>query len=90
VLLLPIPAATARACSLENHVALLALRQSKGNLALAGSLLKVVCLGYLGGVRVVDEASGQQALIESFDDSDRVFRSVVKWANLTDLSAQLF
>jgi hypothetical protein len=50
-LLLPMPAATARACSLENHLSLVALRQSLGNLALAGRLLKIVCLGYVGGVR---------------------------------------
>jgi hypothetical protein len=38
----------------------------------------------------VGEAGGQQALIESFDERGRMFRSVVKWANLTDMSAQLF
>lgn len=64
--------------SLENHLALVALRQSLGNLALASRLLKVVRLGYLGGARVVGEASGQRALIESFDDSARMFRSAVK------------
>jgi hypothetical protein len=44
-------AATARACSLENHLALAALRQSLGNLALTGRLLKVVGWGYFWGVR---------------------------------------
>jgi len=42
------PAATAWAYSLETHLALAALRQSLGNLALAGRLLEVVCLGYFG------------------------------------------
>ena len=41
-------------------------------------------------VRVVAEASGQRAIIESVDDSGRTFRSAVKWANLADLNAQLF
>jgi hypothetical protein len=45
-------------------------------------------------VRVVAEASGQRAIIESIDesidDSGRTFRSAVKWANLADLNDQLF
>ncbi|MGF6604702.1 hypothetical protein P3T23_009458 [Paraburkholderia sp. GAS448] len=41
-------------------------------------------------VRVVAEASGQRAIIESVDDSGRTFRSTVKWANLADLNVQLF
>jgi hypothetical protein len=41
-------------------------------------------------VRVVAEASGQRAIIESVDDSVRTFRSAVKWANLADLNDQLF
>ena len=53
------PVATAWTYSLENHLALAALRQSLGNLALAGRLLEVVCLGYFWGVRAVGEASGQ-------------------------------
>jgi hypothetical protein len=36
-------------------------------------------------VRVVGEASGQRALIESLDASGRMFRRAVKWANLLDL-----
>ena len=41
-------------------------------------------------VRVVAEASGQRAIIESVDDSGRTFRSAVKWTKLADLNAQLF
>jgi hypothetical protein len=41
-------------------------------------------------VRVVGEARVHRALIESLDDSDRRFRSTVKWANLMVLSDQLF
>ncbi|MFL9935074.1 hypothetical protein P0D88_39485 [Paraburkholderia sp. RL18-103-BIB-C] len=41
-------------------------------------------------VRVVAEASGQRAVIESIDVNGRSFRSVVKWANLAGLNAQLF
>jgi len=41
-------------------------------------------------VRVVAEASGQRAVIESVDVYGRPFRSVVKWANLTGLNDQLF
>ena len=41
-------------------------------------------------VRVVAEASGQRAVIESIDVNGRPFRSVVKWANLAGLNDQLF
>jgi hypothetical protein len=41
-------------------------------------------------VRVVAEASGQRAVIEAIDVNGRSFRSVVKWANLAGLNAQLF
>jgi hypothetical protein len=41
-------------------------------------------------VRVVAEASGQRAVIESIDAHGRPFRSVVKWANLAGLNDQLF
>jgi hypothetical protein len=41
-------------------------------------------------VRVVAEASGQRAVIESVDVNGRPFRSVVKWANLAGLNDQLF
>jgi hypothetical protein len=41
-------------------------------------------------VRVVAEASGQRAVIESIDVNGRPFRSVVKWANLAGLNNQLF
>jgi hypothetical protein len=41
-------------------------------------------------VRVVAEASGQRAIIESIDDSGRTFRSAVKSTNLADLNDQLF
>jgi hypothetical protein len=41
-------------------------------------------------VRVVAEARGQRVIIESRDDEGRVFRSAVKWSNLSALPAQLF
>jgi hypothetical protein len=41
-------------------------------------------------VRVVAEASGQRVIIESVDESGRMFRSAVKWVNLADLNDQLF
>jgi hypothetical protein len=41
-------------------------------------------------VRVIAEASGQRAVIESVDVNGRAFRSVVKWANLAGLNDQLF
>ena len=41
-------------------------------------------------VRVIAEASGQRAVIESVDVNGRSFRSVVKWANLAGLNDQLF
>jgi hypothetical protein len=41
-------------------------------------------------VRVVAEASGQRAVIESIDVNGRPFRSVVKWTNLAGLNDQLF
>jgi hypothetical protein len=41
-------------------------------------------------VRAVAEASGQRAILESNDESGRMFRSTVKWANLMALTDQLF
>ncbi|WP_438391778.1 hypothetical protein [Caballeronia sp. DA-9] len=45
-MLLPTAAATARAVSLQNHMALVALRSGRGNIELAGELLKTVYLTY--------------------------------------------
>jgi hypothetical protein len=41
-------------------------------------------------VRVVAEARGQRAMIESLDNTGRPFVSTVKWDNLRELGAQLF
>ncbi|MBY4791626.1 hypothetical protein [Burkholderia multivorans] len=41
-------------------------------------------------VRVVAEARGQRVIIESVDEDGRLFRSAVKWPNLSALAAQLF
>ncbi|WP_429300443.1 hypothetical protein [Paraburkholderia sp. GAS199] len=41
-------------------------------------------------VRVVAEARGQRAMIESRDTSGRTFVSTVKWDSLRELGAQLF
>lgn len=41
-------------------------------------------------VRVVAEASGQRAIVESVGDDGRVFRSNVKWTSLLALTGQLF
>jgi hypothetical protein len=41
-------------------------------------------------VRVVAEARGQRAMIESLDTTGRTFVSSVKWASLRELGAQLF
>jgi len=41
-------------------------------------------------VRVVAEARGQRAMIESLDTTGRTFVSTVKWASLCELGAQLF
>ncbi|MGF6782043.1 hypothetical protein [Paraburkholderia sp. GAS334] len=41
-------------------------------------------------VRVVAEARGQRAVIESNGEDGRVFRSNVKWASLEHLGGQLF
>jgi hypothetical protein len=41
-------------------------------------------------VRVVAEARGARAMIESLDNTGRAFVSTVKWANLRELDAQLF
>jgi hypothetical protein len=41
-------------------------------------------------VRVVAEARGQRAMIESLDTSGRPFVSTVKWHSLRELGAQLF
>ncbi|MFM0093714.1 hypothetical protein PQR46_43445 [Paraburkholderia sediminicola] len=41
-------------------------------------------------VRVIAEARGQRAMIESLDTTGRTFVSTVKWISLRDLGAQLF
>ena len=41
-------------------------------------------------VRVVAEARGQRAMIESLDTTGRTFVSTVKWNSLRELGAQLF
>ena len=41
-------------------------------------------------VRVVAEARGQRAMIESLDTTARTFVSTVKWKSLCELGAQLF
>ena len=41
-------------------------------------------------VRVVAEACGQRAMIESLDTTGRTFVSTVKWHTLRELGAQLF
>lgn len=41
-------------------------------------------------VRVVAEARGQRAMIESLDTTGRPFVSTVKWNSLSELGAQLF
>ncbi|WP_213768687.1 hypothetical protein [Caballeronia sp. dw_19] len=46
-MLLPTAAAAARTVSLQNHLALVALRQGQGNIDLAGELLKTVYLTHL-------------------------------------------
>ncbi|MBR8165367.1 hypothetical protein KDW98_29955 [Burkholderia vietnamiensis] len=41
-------------------------------------------------VRVVAEARGQRVIIESVNEHGRLFRSAVKWGNLSTLTTQLF
>jgi hypothetical protein len=41
-------------------------------------------------VRVIAEARGQRAMIESLDTAGRTFVSTVKWGSLRELRAQLF
>jgi hypothetical protein len=41
-------------------------------------------------VRIVVEASGPRAIIESVGDDGRIFRSHLKWTNLLALTGQLF
>ena len=41
-------------------------------------------------VRVVAEARGQRAMIESLDTAGRTFVSTVKWGSLSELGNQLF
>ena len=41
-------------------------------------------------VRVIAEARGQRAMIESLDAAGRAFVSTVKWNSLRELGAQLF
>ncbi len=41
-------------------------------------------------VRVIAEARGQRAMIESLDTTGRTFVSTVKWVSLRELGNQLF
>ena len=41
-------------------------------------------------VRVIAEARGQRAMIESLDTAGTTFVSTVKWGSLHELGAQLF
>ncbi|MDR6450305.1 UNVERIFIED_ORG: hypothetical protein ABIC54_000772 [Burkholderia sp. 1263] len=41
-------------------------------------------------VRVIAEARGQRAMIESLDTTGGTFVSTVKWGSLRELGAQLF
>lgn len=41
-------------------------------------------------VRVIAEARGQRAMIESLDTTGRTFVSTVKWGSLGELGTQLF
>jgi hypothetical protein len=41
-------------------------------------------------VRVIAEARGQRAMIESLDTTGQTFVSAVKWNSLRELGAQLF
>ncbi|CAE6788666.1 hypothetical protein R69776_04651 [Paraburkholderia nemoris] len=41
-------------------------------------------------VRVIAEARGQRAMIESLDTTGRTFVSTVKWGSLREFGAQLF
>lgn len=41
-------------------------------------------------VRVIAEARGQRAVIESLDTTGRTFVSAVKWDSLRELGVQLF
>jgi hypothetical protein len=41
-------------------------------------------------VRVIAEARGQRAMIESLDTAGRTFVSTVKWNSLRELGVQLF
>jgi transposase-like protein len=41
-------------------------------------------------VRVIAEARGQRAMIESLDTAGRAFVSTVKWGSLHELGAQFF
>jgi hypothetical protein len=41
-------------------------------------------------VRVIAEARGQRAMIESLDTAGRTFVSTVKWGSLRELGNQLF
>ncbi|WP_268963465.1 hypothetical protein [Paraburkholderia nemoris] len=41
-------------------------------------------------MRVIAEARGQRAMIESLDTTGRTFVSTVKWVSLRELGNQLF
>jgi hypothetical protein len=71
-MLLPTAVTTARTVSLRNHMALVALRQGRGNIDLAGELLKTVYLTYF-----LCDAESVKATLEKFVAAERSLKSSI-------------
>ncbi|MFM0412577.1 MAG: hypothetical protein RXR20_04645 [Paraburkholderia sp.] len=75
-MLLPVPAAHAGAVSLENHLALVAMRSGQGNVDLVLGLFKIVYLAYF-----LHEAMRGRADLDLFRDAEGVLTRSTARAN---------
>ncbi|WP_423383471.1 hypothetical protein [Burkholderia sp. LMG 32019] len=73
-MLLPLPIAKARAMSLENHLALVAMRTSRGNVDLMSCLLKAVYLAWF----LLDDPTAEQLRV--FRDAEAALERSTTYA----------
>ncbi|PNE56713.1 hypothetical protein A8H39_13200 [Paraburkholderia fungorum] len=75
-MLLPVPAVDARAISLENHLALVAMRSGQGNVDLVLGLFKIVYMAYF-----LHEALRARTEPDLFRDAEHVLMRTTARAN---------
>jgi hypothetical protein len=77
-MLLPMSAALVRKVSLQNHMALVALRQGRGNIDLAGELLKIVFVAFY-----LTDPEHLPIYLEDFTQAETALRALIKEAAST-------